>query len=171
MLSSNLPPDRKEPPVFKLGPIEGVEFKPVRFHEDERGWLAEIYRQDELPPELHPVMAYISETLPGVVRGPHEHAYQTDYFAFIGPGNFTLYLWDIRTQSPTWANRIRVVVGQSNKQIVIVPPGVVHAYKNTGTLPGWAINEPNRLYAGATRQEKVDEIRHEDRPNSPFILD
>ena len=62
-------------------------------------------------------------------------------------------------------------VGQSNKQIVIVPPGVVHAYKNVGTIPGWVINKPNMLYAGAGRQDSVDEIRRENTPDTPFVLD
>jgi dTDP-4-dehydrorhamnose 3,5-epimerase len=171
MSSKIFPPQRKESLVFAEGPIHGVVFKPVQLNTDRRGWLAEIYRRDELPSEIHPVMAYISETLPGVARGPHEHAAQTDYFVFIGPGDFTLYLWDIRAGSPTRGNRTRVIVGESNKQVVIVPPGVVHAYKNTGSVPGWVINEPNKLYAGTARQETIDEIRYENIPDAPFILD
>jgi len=171
MSKTNLSFTRKKPAVFTEGPIHGVVFKPIQLYADHRGWLAEIYRQDELPSEIHPVMAYISETLPGVARGPHEHAAQTDYFAFIGPGDFMLYLWDIRAKSSTWGNRIKIAVGQANKQVVIVPPGVVHAYKNTGKVPGWVINEANRLYAGKARQEAVDEIRHETQPDNPFILD
>lgn len=167
----NISPQRKKPLVFVEGPIQGVVVKPILLHSDWRGWLVEIYRQDELPCEIHPVMAYISETLPGVSRGPHEHATQTDCFTFIGPGDFALYLWDIREASPTCGNRIKMNVGQSNEQIVIVPPGVVHAYKNVGTVSGWVINAPNRLYGGAGRQEPVDEIRHENMPDSPFILD
>jgi dTDP-4-dehydrorhamnose 3,5-epimerase len=171
MSTTNIQPERKIPAVFAEGPIFDVVFKSIKVHTDQRGWLLEIHRQDELPPEIHPVMSYISETLPGVARGPHEHVAQTDYFAFIGPGDFMLYLWDIRPASPTWGKRTRTIVGQSNKQVVIVPPGVVHAYKNMGTEPGWVINEPNRLYAGMLRKEAVDEIRHESLPNSPFLLD
>ncbi|MGD0518030.1 MAG: dTDP-4-dehydrorhamnose 3,5-epimerase family protein [Thermoguttaceae bacterium] len=171
MSAKNIPSQRIETLVFTHGPIQGVVFKPVQLYSDRRGWLAEIYRQDELPSEIHPVMAYISETLPGVARGPHEHAAQTDYFVFLGPSDFTLYLWDIRAGSPTRGNRTRVIVGESNKQVVIVPPGVVHAYKNTGSVPGWVFNEPNKLYAGAARQEEVDEIRHENIPDTPFVLD
>jgi len=171
MSAKNIPSQRIETLVFTHGPIQGVVFKPVQLYSDRRGWLAEIYRQDELPSEIHPVMAYISETLPGVARGPHEHAAQTDYFVFLGPSDFTPYLWDIRAGSPTRGNRTRVIVGESNKQVVIVPPGVVHAYKNTGSVPGWVFNEPNKLYAGAARQEEVDEIRHENIPDTPFVLD
>ena len=84
----------EEPPEdFVDGPIDGVVFRPVSPHRDQRGWLAELYRADELPPDQHPVMVYVSETLPGVARGPHEHVDQTDYFAFFGPGDFLLYLW------------------------------------------------------------------------------
>lgn len=171
MSKTNCPNEREGGQVFMAGPIHGVVFKPVQLRMDNRGWLAEIYRQDELASEIHPVMAYISETRPGTARGPHEHIAQTDYFVFLGPGDFTLYLWDIRPKSPTRGNRIKIIVGQSNKQAVIVPPGVVHAYKNTGSVPGWVFNEPNRLYAGVARKEAVDEIRHEDLPNSPYVLD
>jgi dTDP-4-dehydrorhamnose 3,5-epimerase len=61
--------------------------------------------------------------------------------------------------------------GEQKPQAVIVPAGVVHAYKNIGLKPGWVINLPNRLYAGRGRKETVDEIRHESDPNSPFQMD
>ena len=66
---------------------------------------------------------------------------------------------------------MKIAVGASNKQGVIVPPGVVHAYKNVGPVPGWVFNGPNRLFAGRGRREPIDEIRHEDRPDSPFVFD
>jgi dTDP-4-dehydrorhamnose 3,5-epimerase-like enzyme len=162
--------DATEPVKFVDGPIEGVVFKPLAAYDDRRGWLIELYREDELPAPQHPVMAYVSETLPGVARGPHEHVDQTDYFAFIGPGEFVLYLWDARQDSPTRGHRIRAAVGQSNRQSVIVPPGVVHAYKNVGQTAGWVFNAPNRLYAGHGKRAAVDEIRHEDQTESPFRL-
>lgn len=153
------------------GPIQGVLYRPLARHQDARGWLVELFRHDELEPGDRPVMAYVSQTEPGVARGPHEHADQSDQFAFFGPGDFTLYLWDNRPGSSTHGNRQRVVVGQSNPQAVVVPPGVVHAYKNAGVVPGLVFNAPNRLYAGEGKREPVDEIRHEDRPDSPFVMD
>ena len=118
--------------AFRQGPIEGVIFRPLAPHRDHRGWLIELYREDELAADQHPLMAYVSETLAGVARGPHEHRDQTDYFAFLGPGEFLLYLWDARADSPTRGHCMRVAVGESNRQCVVVPPGVVHAYKNVG---------------------------------------
>jgi dTDP-4-dehydrorhamnose 3,5-epimerase len=160
-----------EPNPFLEGDIEGVVFRPLSPYRDQRGWLAELYREDALAAGQHPVMAYVSETLPGVARGPHEHVDQTDYFAFLGPGDFRLYLWDARKDSPTRGRRMKVVVGESNRQAVIVPPGVVHAYKNIGSTPGWVFNAPNRLYAGPGKRSPVDEIRHEERADGVYRLD
>ena len=156
---------------FKEGPISGVVLWPLQRYRDERGWLIELFRQDELEPQYHPVMAYVSMTLPGVARGPHEHRDQADMFAFIGPSNFKLYLWDNRPESPTYGNRQALVVGADNPQAVLIPAGVTHAYKNVGEEPGVVFNAPNRLYRGPGRKEPVDEIRYEDDPDSPFVLD
>ena len=38
--------------VFHEGPIEGLVVRPLTRHEDARGWLIELFRCDELPPEL-----------------------------------------------------------------------------------------------------------------------
>ena len=74
------------------GEIDGVVMRPLKFYHDSRGWLVELFRQDELVQEWWPVMTYVSQTLPGVTRGPHEHVDQTDGFAFIGPSDFKLVL-------------------------------------------------------------------------------
>jgi dTDP-4-dehydrorhamnose 3,5-epimerase len=62
--------------------MKGIEIKELSVHEDNRGWLAEIIRDDES--DVKPVMSYLSMTRPGLARGPHEHKEQTDYFCFIG---------------------------------------------------------------------------------------
>src|SRR5689334_19197412 len=115
--------------MYETGPIEGVIFKALRRFDDARGWLIELFRDDELAPGDCPRMGYVSETLPGVARGPHEHVDQSDYFVFLGPGDFRLYLWDARPASPTFRRRQTMLVGESNRQAVLVPPGVVHAYR------------------------------------------
>ncbi len=156
---------------FSTGPIDGVLWKPLTKYHDQRGWLCELFRHDELAAEFHPVMAYISETEPGVARGPHEHVDQADCFCFIGPSNFKVYLWDIRPKGPTVGHRQVEVVGVDRPMLLIVPAGVVHAYKNVGGVPGLVFNCPNRLYRGPGKKEPVDEIRHEDRADSMFTLD
>ena len=67
----------QSPSEFKSGDIEGVIVRRLDKYHDERGWLAELFRDDELPgEEFRPAMAYTSTTKPGVRRGPHEHAEQ-----------------------------------------------------------------------------------------------
>ena len=155
---------------WKAGNIDGCMISPLKKFGDERGWLGEFFRQDELDERLHPVMGYISETKPATTRGPHEHEEQTDLFLFFS-GTFRIYLWDGREDSPTHGIRQRLEAGADNPVTLIIPPGVVHAYRNIGETPALVVNCPNRLYAGEGKQEPVDEIRHEGRENSRYLLD
>jgi dTDP-4-dehydrorhamnose 3,5-epimerase len=132
--------------------------------------LAEIFRQDELPQEQLPMMAYISVTQPGVGRGPHAHREQTDLFCFPGPGEFRITLWDQRPESSAYGLKQEFALGENCPGIVIIPPGVVHGYLNLSDHPGLVCNFANRLYRGPGRAEPVDEIRFEDAPDSPFQL-
>lgn len=151
--------------------IDGVVWKPLRRYNDARGWLIELFRLDELPGGIQPAMAYVSETLPGVARGPHEHVAQSDYFCFLGPSRFKVYLWDNRADSPTFGVCQKEIVGAGRPFILVVPPGVVHAYQNVGEESGIVWNCPDKLFKGPGRTEPVDEIRHENDPKSPFQLD
>lgn len=157
--------------MFVNGKIHDILVKDLAKFIDERGWLVELFREDEILPQYKPVMSYISVTLPGVARGPHEHVDQADCFAFIGPSNFKVFLWDNRKDSPTYRTRQIVYAGQDSPRAVIIPPGVVHAYRNVGGRDGMVVNLPNRLYAGQGKKDPVDEIRHEKDPNSPFTLE
>lgn len=129
----------------------------------------EFFRHDELLADFHPVMGYVSATHPGVERGPHEHEYQTDLFVFFH-GRFRLYLWDPRQDSPTRNVRQVLDVGEANPHVVIVPPGVVHGYRNVGDRDALILNCPNTLYAGEGKAGPIDEIRHENRPDNPFLM-
>src|SRR6185369_8734907 len=156
------------PDSFRDGEINGVVVRKLVRNLDSRGWLTEIFRSDELDEEFFPAMSYISSTNPGVTRGPHEHWDQADYFCFIGPSNFKLRMWDNRPDSETYGNVMTVFAGEDAPKAVVVPKGVVHAYKNVGPSVGIVVNLPNRLYAGQGRAEPVDEIRHEDDPDTVF---
>lgn len=158
--------------IFTKGKIQDVVVYPIKKFVDERGWLAELFRHDEIEQDFYPAMAYISVTEPLVQRGPHEHVDQADLFCFIGPGNFKLRLWDNRADSPTYRFIMTMFVGADNAQAVIIPKGVVHAYKNISTTEkGMVINCPNRLFMGENKKEEIDEIRHEDDPNTIYRID
>lgn len=157
---------------WNKGKIEGVAIKNLVKYLDQRGFLVENFRLDDLSADLQPVMSYVSYTEPGICRGPHEHEEQTDIFSFIGPGNFLIRLWDNRKKSPTFANYMEFYGGSDNPITVIVPPGVVHGYKNISKLErGMVLNYPNQLFMGWDKKEPVDEIRHENEAKSPFKME
>jgi len=148
--------------------IKDVIIKKINKYEDERGWLAEVFREDEA--DFHVAMSYISSTKSGVIRGPHEHKYQSDFFVFIGSGNFELHLWDRRKNSKTFQEYVKLEVGENNPCYVIIPPGVVHGYKCVSDCNAWCINLPNKLYKGKSKSEEIDEIRWEQDKNSPYKI-
>ncbi len=145
--------------------ISGVLMRSIKEFHDHRGWLAETFRIDETEGS-RPAMGYISVTRPGITRGPHEHKEQTDYFCFFG--KFSVYLWDNRRESPTYGKSL--IIDDADRMIILVPPGVVHAYRNMGDSDGMVLNFPDRLYRGWGKKEDVDEVRYEDDPDSPFRI-
>lgn len=164
----------KSPLEFVDGEIRGVFFEVLKPFEDERGWLCEMVRKDDIRDMNRkrrvqiddPTMTYISLTKAGMMRGPHEHLLQTDIFIFLH-SHFELFLWDARESSPTYRRRLRLEPLDSEVLRVIVPPGVVHAYRAIDK-DGLVVNCPDKLYKGWQRKQKVDEVRWENRPDSPF---
>jgi dTDP-4-dehydrorhamnose 3,5-epimerase len=156
---------------LKESGIDGVIVRKLVRTTDSRGWLIELFRDDDLSEEFQPVMSYISSTVPGVTRGPHEHLDQADLFCFIGPSTFKLRLWDSREDSATFGNVVTFLLGQDDPASVLVPKGVIHAYKNVGEVDGIVINCPNRLYAGVGKKDPVDEIRHENDAGTKYVMD
>jgi dTDP-4-dehydrorhamnose 3,5-epimerase len=166
--------------------IKGVYVLPLKKIEDDRGWLVELFRSDQLLENIQPEMSYISMTLPGVSRGPHEHLEQSDVMAFVGPGEFEVHLWERRTEESFMAikggfsshlntndyiHHEKHRFGRSNPAAVVIPPGIVHAYKNVSEEFGYVMNFPNKLYAGPGKLYPVDEIRHEENKSGLFRLD
>lgn len=156
---------------FNKGHIEGVTAKNIRKYLDDRGWLTETFRHDEMERAFYPVMGYSSLSLPGVTRGPHEHVEQADLFLFIGPGNFKIWLWDNRKHSSTYWNRMTLFGGMDSPLQLLVPPGVVHAYRNVSDACSVVQNFPNQLYMGNNKKFPIDEIRHEADPDTVFKTD
>lgn len=148
--------------------INGVIIKKLNKNEDARGWLTEIYRQDEI--DFEPAMGYISATKPGVIRGPHEHKFQSDCFIFVGPGAFMVHLWDRRSDSPTNGTYLKIEAGAKQPTLIIVPPGVVHGYKCVSQEDAYCLNLPDKLYRGRGKAEEIDEIRWEQDPESPYQI-
>jgi dTDP-4-dehydrorhamnose 3,5-epimerase len=156
---------------FEKGKIEGVIIKKLVKFSDERGFLIEIFRKDNLPDILLPVMSLVSYTKPGIVRGPNEHSKQNDIFCFFGPGDFKIKLWDNRKKSKTYGNYMEFFAGKENQIVFTVPSGVVHGYKNISqSEDGMVISYADKLYKGWDKKEPVDKIRYDTGEPSPFKI-
>ena len=148
--------------------LPGVRIKKLPIHFDSRGSLHELWRQDEIPAGFNPMMACASWSQPGIQRGPHEHVEQDDYFIFSGPSDFLVALWDARPGTNRPGQGWTLQVGESNPVQLHVPHGVVHGYRNIGQAPGLVVTVTSSLFQGPGRINPVDEIRHENDPNSPY---
>jgi dTDP-4-dehydrorhamnose 3,5-epimerase len=149
------------------GLVHDVIVQKLVVHRDDRGMLTELFRNDETAVE--PAMGYLSMTRPGEVRGPHEHREQTDVFVFAN--NFIIYLWDPRKGSHSQGIRQKIITSDENLLQVVVPPGVVHAYQATHPdVNGLCLNFPDQLYRGPGKKQPVDEIRHENDQDTPYVL-
>jgi dTDP-4-dehydrorhamnose 3,5-epimerase len=148
--------------------IEGVLLRRPKVNADHRGWLLEMWRVEDVANPHLPKMAYISRTYVGESRGPHEHSQQTDFFCFTGITKWVVYLRDNRKDSPTFG-LMMVLEIDTDPFVIVVPPGVAHAYLNAGPGLGIVVNLPSELYGGLNYELGVDEIRHEDDPESIFV--
>lgn len=140
--------------------IDGVVIRELTMFSDARGTLTELFRSDDCG--LKPEMGYVSMTMPGASRGPHEHRKQTDRFIFLGSAQFLIVLWDARKESSTYKTRMQFRAPLGKTLEVVVPPGVVHGYKCIGIRQGMVINLPDMLYCGPGKSQIPDEIRHEE---------
>ena len=154
----------------KLVPkIPGVKMMDCVQYFDARGRMIELWREDEVV-YTPPAMVYFSVTKPGQQRGPHSHEFQTDCFAFTGPGDFEIHLWDGRSEVPLETHEV-FIVGSSRPVRLIIPPKVIHGYKNISAYEGVVLNLPDRLYKGVDKQEPVDEVRWENNQESPYKME
>lgn len=131
--------------------IEGVQTKQLRLIADGRGYLMEILRDDD------PLFAgfgqcYVSATYPGVVKAWHAHEKQTDTFCCV-QGNVRVGLWDGREDSPTRGETQSFVLGELNRMVLQIPPGVWHGWVCLGTELAVVLNVPDRHYEYAAPDE------------------
>jgi dTDP-4-dehydrorhamnose 3,5-epimerase len=134
--------------------IEGVEFKSIISHVDERGFFRELLRVDDKI--LGEGLGQISHSLvySGVIKGWHGHIYQTQW-NYVVNGLIFVSLFDSRENSNTYKETMTFLVGDHmDCQIYRFPPGVLHGYK--------CISGPmNIIYFTSGQYDLKDEIRVE----------
>jgi len=124
--------------------IDGVRVKTLKTIADERGWLFEILRRDdEIFREFGQI--YLTAVYPGVVKAWHCHAGQTDSFTVVS-GMAKLALADLREDSRTHGDINEFFIGDQNRILVQIPPGVYHGLMGISPQPALALNCPDRPY-------------------------
>jgi len=109
--------------------IDGVKFKELVTHADDRGFFREIIRiTDEFFSEGFGQLSH-SLVYTGIVKAWHGHKKQTQW-NYIITGLINVGLHDTRSNSPTFRKTIEFLAGDNQPiRVYSFPPGVVHGYR------------------------------------------
>lgn len=110
--------------------IQGVKIKQLSKIPDERGCILHMIRCDDKDFERFGEI-YFSTVYPGVVKAWHLHKTMTLNYAVI-KGMIKLVVFDGRTDSPTKGILQELFIGDSNYQLITIPPGVWNGFKCIG---------------------------------------
>lgn len=110
--------------------IQDVLIVPLKRICDERGSILHMLRANDPHFEKFGEI-YFSTAYPGVIKGWHEHTYQTQFYAVI-KGMIKLVLYDNRADSKTYKTLMEIFTGENNYQLTRIPPGVINGYKVIG---------------------------------------
>jgi dTDP-4-dehydrorhamnose 3,5-epimerase len=137
--------------------IEGVVFKELITHVDERGFFRELIRvTDDFFAEGFGQLSH-SLVYPGVVKAWHAHKTQVQW-TYVICGLLKVALHDYRPKSPSYRETMEFLSGDNQPVCVYCfPPGVAHGYK--------CIHGPAYvLYVTSSVYDPEDEIRiaHDD---------
>lgn len=133
--------------------IEGVKIKPIVKHCDDRGFFAELIRDDEKELLSKFGQASWSMTYPGVVKAFHYHEKQDDLW-FFPSGNAQVVLYDLRGDSPTKGKTDVYYMGEENPILLFIPRGVAHGYRVLGNKPAVIIYFTTESYNRENPDEK-----------------
>jgi dTDP-4-dehydrorhamnose 3,5-epimerase len=113
--------------------IDGVRVVLLKKVVNDRGHLMEVQRNDD----EHFTgfgQAYVTCTLPGVIKAWYRHHEQIDQIAVIR-GRAMLVLYDERQDSPTAGRTQECVLSDELPTLVQIPPGIWHGFQSRGPEP------------------------------------
>ena len=115
--------------------INGVKIVDLRHFSGEDGVFEELLRIDsegviENFPGFKVAQISRSQIVPGAIKAWHLHFKQDDLW-FVPPEDHAMVgLWDLRSQSPTTDQKMRVTLGAGIARLVYIPRGVAHGIVN-----------------------------------------
>jgi dTDP-4-dehydrorhamnose 3,5-epimerase len=128
--------------------LPGFKVHDLKKNVDERGFFAEIYREDwkDLLGDDNILQANLSYSYPGMIRAWHRHDRgQVDYFIVLR-GALKICAYDDRAESQTRGQMTETVASEERLQVVRVPGFYWHGTKALGDKPTLAVYCVNRLY-------------------------
>jgi len=132
--------------------IEGVCVQNIDRYNDETGNFTELLRMNKCSIDLAQVN--YSELSSFAVKAFHIHKTQTDII-FVPPSSkVLLILIDLRNRE---GHTQRGVLGDCKSQLVTVPPGVAHGFKNLLDCPASLIYFVDRYFTD--NEEECEEYR------------
>lgn len=111
-------------------PLEGLRIIRPVVHSDERGFVTELFRIDELKKVLgyDPgfVRALHSRSHKGVLRGMH--AEPCHKLFYVEHGSVFSAIADIRPDSPTFGKVRTGILDDENRHVLYIPPGFANGF-------------------------------------------
>ena len=115
----------------------GCELIDLNRFSDDRGWLVPVWNSEDFDAKY----MYYSWTYPGECRDVdrwHVHQHHTDRFVVLH-GNLLMGLSDGKEM-------VRIAMSGRNPQILVIPPGIYHCFKNYWHRDSLMCNLPTEVY-------------------------
>jgi dTDP-4-dehydrorhamnose 3,5-epimerase len=132
--------------------IHGVRVEKLQVHPDDRGFFMEAARlgadgvaADMVNAGERRIQISTTVSYPNTIKAVHYHFEQTDLWVPV-KGMLQVFLYDLRTDSPTWGEINTLYIGTHRPWSVLIPPGVGHGYKALGTEPTHLVYLTDRFY-------------------------
>lgn len=127
-----------------------IEVVPRKLFLDDRGWLFEMARLEELGIVAKQVTA--SHLFSGAIKAFHKHEKQTDWVTCV-LGNVKLITFEMEEGEKLPKGMTITYFGEKNPALVKIPPGTYHGYTALGGAPATIIYITDQIY------DPADEFR------------
>lgn len=139
--------------------IEGVKIVEVKKSFGEDGTFEELSRVNEHGsleafPDFKVRQINRSKIISGAIKAWHLHFKQEDVWYIPAEDHMILGLWDLRNDSDTKDIKMRVIMGEGNAKLVLVPRGVAHGVVNVANKSGTILYFVNEQFNFSDPDEK-----------------
>ncbi|WP_440915355.1 dTDP-4-dehydrorhamnose 3,5-epimerase family protein [Candidatus Pelagibacter sp.] len=110
-----------------MSKIQGVIFKNIKSHKDDRGFFREIFKDNKLISKKFKQISH-SFIKKNIIKAWHLHRKQSQW-NYLLKGKIILYLYDTRNKSKTFKKHTTICIDSKKKSVMyFFPAGVAHGY-------------------------------------------